>query len=439
MARFKPNRSSRLTPHIMNSDSQCDRTTPVNISRAKMFMEEAGLDVLVATSPENVTYLTGYSCWLGPVFREYMVRPGGTHDLLPTFGIFTSDAKSVLVVDGLLGLNAGELELDDIYLTRTLPMENGNPAHLHASEMILAKKLAQGDFASSAAEGLAKALQGRGLSKGRIGLDSEFLASDVRVQIDEYLPDAEIRNCSNLFRLIRMVKSDEEIRRMRRALRIAEAAAEKAFTTARIGQPIDDITQTYLETVAANGALFEHMAYGPRGIGITTRAKTPLRADDYFYADFGTIFDDYLSDSGLTFAATPLPDALLEKYKILRDSIVETASMMRPGTKSSQVAEFIQKFCEERGIAMIFPHGHGVGLVPRDYPILVPDTGLHIQDECIEIPSDLPLEEGMVLNLETPLFMPPEASLHVEQTFLVTASGTEPLTSQDRELPISPS
>jgi Xaa-Pro aminopeptidase len=191
--------------------------------------------------------------------------------------------------------------------------------------------------------------------------------------------------------------------------------------------------------VAAKGALFEHMAYGPRGLGITIGAKTPLRADDTFYADFGTVFDDYLSDSGLTFSATPLHDALLEKYKVLRDSIEETASMMRPGTKSSQVAEFIQKFCTERGITKIFPHGHGVGLVPRDYPILVPDTGLHIQDDCIDIPSDLPLEEGMILNLETPLFMPPEASLHVEQTFLVTANGADPLIPQDRELPISPS
>lgn len=423
----------------MNIEAQSKKDKPVNISRALESMVEAGLDVLVATSPVNVTYFTGYSCWLGPVFREFMVRPGGSCDLLPTFAVFTAKSETALVVDGVLGLNAGELDIDEIYLTRTLPMEQGTPTEdLYAGEALLVQKFAEGAFAESAADGLAQALQARGLSDARIGLDSEFLSAKVRAQLTDLLPRASIRNCSNLLRLMRMVKSVEEARRMRRALEIAEVAAKEAFSSASVGQPLSQITQSYHESVTRLGGQFEHMAYGPRGAGITTYSSEALRSDDCFYADFGTVFEDYLSDTGFTFSVKPLSGQMLDKYQTLRDSIAETASWMRPGMRASEVAHYIKQYLAERGITETFPHGHGVGLEPRDYPILVPDTGLRVQDDCIDVPADLPLEEGMVLNLETPLFMPPEASLHVEQTFLLTATGAEPFVQQERKEPIRP-
>ena len=84
------------------------------------------------------------------------------------------------------------------------------------------------------------------------------------------------------------------------------------------------------------------------------------------------------------------------------------------------------------------PHGHGVGLEVRDYPIIVADNGLHIKDDCIDIPSDLLLEADMVINLEAPIFMPGVASLHLEETLIVTDSGCQPLTRQSRSTPFIP-
>ena len=93
---------------------------------------------------------------------------------------------------------------------------------------------------------------------------------------------------------------------------------------------------------------------------------------------------------------------------------------------------------EERGIAVSFPHGHGVGLEVRDYPILVADTGLRIRDDCVDEPADLPLEENMVLNMEAMVFALGEASVHIEQSFVVGAAGAEPLVEQDRSSPFIP-
>ena len=89
----------------------------------------------------------------------------------------------------------------------------------------------------------------------------------------------------------------------------------------------------------------------------------------------------------------------------------------------------------DAGITNSFPHGHGLGLEVRDYPILVPQNGLEIRDDCIAVDSDLPLEEGMVINLEAPLFMATVAALQVEKTFVVTTDGCRELTCQDRTRP----
>lgn len=44
----------------------------------------------------------------------------------------------------------------------------------------------------------------------------------------------------------------------------------------------------------------------------------------------------------------------------------------------------------------------------------------------------------MVIDLEAPVFFFGQASLHLEQTFLVTAEGSTPLLAQERSTPHVP-
>ena len=57
----------------------------------------------------------------------------------------------------------------------------------------------------------------------------------------------------------------------------------------------------------------------------------------------------------------------------------------------------MQQALADRGITRSFPHGHGLGLEVRDYPILYPDAGDVIRDDCIELAADLALEPDMVV------------------------------------------
>ncbi|MBI4551798.1 MAG: aminopeptidase P family protein, partial [Candidatus Latescibacteria bacterium] len=133
-----------------------------------------------------------------------------------------------------------------------------------------------------------------------------------------------------------------------------------------------------------------------------------------------------------TLATGEASPVLSDRFAALRTCLDAAISIMRPGVKASAVQAPMQATLKAYGLTGSFPHGHGVGLEVRDYPIIVPDNGLRIRDDCIDVPSDLTLEADMVINLEAPLFMPGVGSLHIEQSFVITSNGCRPLVSQDR-------
>ena len=67
-----------------------------NRPRALDFMRSSGLDVLIATSPVNVTYFSDYFCWLDPLLKEYMTVPGGgSGPALPSYAVFPVEGRAI--------------------------------------------------------------------------------------------------------------------------------------------------------------------------------------------------------------------------------------------------------------------------------------------------------------------------------------------------------
>jgi Xaa-Pro aminopeptidase len=129
---------------------------------------------------------------------------------------------------------------------------------------------------------------------------------------------------------------------------------------------------------------------------------------------------------------------LVDRHRALRECVAAGVEAMRPGAKASGAQAAMWETLNAHGITASFPHGHGLGLEVRDYPIIVADNGQRIRDDCVDAPSDLPLEAGMVINLEAMISMPGVGSLHIEASFVVTANGSRPLIPQDRTQPVQP-
>ena len=234
-----------------------------------------------------------------------------------------------------------------------------------------------------------------------------------------------------------MVKTGDEIDRLAQAAEISEAAAMTAMEQASPGDNVQDVIHRFRAELGKRGADLDHFAFGVHGLGIATEPDFILGESEVEYVDWGCRYRSCYSDTGTTFAMEPLSDDMQDRFDVLRASMDAGLAAIRPGVNASTVQAAMQDVVDGAGLAM-YPHGHGVGMEVRDYPVLAPDNGLSISDDCVDIPSDLPIEEDMVLNVEAPLCLAGVGSLHLEQSVVVTESGSRPLTDQQRDRPVFP-
>ena len=412
-----------------------------NKTRAQEYMRRCGVDALVATSPVNITYFSDYRCWIDPLFKAYMMAPGAPSDLDPTaaYAIFPLEGEPALVASPTFAVNASDLWVRDVHIFGDHGLDDSLPMPaLSDGEQRIFDILYRPQQNATPTDALLSVLKARGLTNARIGIEMEGLSPRAKDAIETGLPTAQIKDCSNLIRLIRMVKTDDELARLIRSAEISETAAMEALALARPGQPIADVVQHYRQQIAKDGADFDHFAFGMRGLGLATEPDYILTDDDILYVDFGCIYEGGFSDSGTTLTMREPSETLIARHRALQECVDAGVEEMTPGTKASVVQTAMWKTLNSHGITASSPHGHGLGLEVRDYPIIVADNGQRIQDECVDIPSDLPLETNMVLNLEAMISMPGVGSLHIEQSFLVTPDGSRPLVPQDRLRPVLP-
>jgi Xaa-Pro dipeptidase len=408
----------------------------LNQTRATQFMRQCGLDVIVAASPVNVTYFSDYFCWSDALFKEYMGSPGAPSSPALICAVFPLEAEPALVLGPAFAFNARDSWVRDLRFFGDFPLE-WSAAGLPTTDLErrFVTLLRDHPRYPTAAESLVAVLRERGLADARIGLDSESISATNLNALRGALPRAEIKNCSNLIRLIRMVKSPEELKRLTRAAEINEQAGFETFALATPGSSALDLAQNYRSRIAKAGADFDHFSPSGHGLSIFTEGEYRLASNDVLYMDFGCVHDHYFSDTAATLAVNGVSSLLLEKYGALGSCIDAGGKMMRPGVKASEVQAAMIEALKERGVVASFPQGHGVGIEIRDYPIIVPDNGLRVQDDCVNVASDLPMEAGMVNNLEACVFLPMVGAVAIEKSFVVEANGVRPLIPQDRRAP----
>ena len=414
------------------------RPVLTNVERARAYMRDAGIDAVIAGAPTNVRYLSGYSCWLEPLFKEFMVEPGGSGAIAQrSYCLYPFEGDPCLVVEPLWAVDALGTWVEDVRTPSLADAAAATPdLHLPRDIERILGMLGRTGAATDALSILVEAVLERGLGSSRIGVELEGLPAHLQEVLAHRLPSAKLLDCTNLLRLVRAVKSPGEIEQLARSASISEAAALTALASISPGDPVSASVQVFRTHAAAEGADMDHFTFGLYGLGIVTGGGRPLPAGQALYCDFGCIHEGWFSDSGTTYClGEPSPEALAGHEAVVA-SVEAGAALLRPGVHGSIVQAAMQDALAERGIVASFPHGHGLGVAVRDYPILMPDSGGVIRDDCVEVPADLPLEPNMVVNLEAPVFVPGSHSVHCERSFVVTEDDARPLVPQERTEPV---
>ncbi len=403
----------------------------LNKSRAQDYMERFGIDTLVASSPVNVSYFTDLDCWLYRVAKQYMLQPGSFDRLIQSFAVFHTDGDPSIILGADLAFFAQNSWVKDV---RTYGSPSFDFSKTSSPKKRLMNLYTHHNF-ERPIDALISALQNNGPAHQVTGIDPDGLTQQDLEVLSKKLPNAAIKNAKELIRFVRMVKSAEEFKRMERALEINEKGLKKSIGAARAGGTTGEMVRTHAVYSANRGGVAEHYLYSTSGLGYSSSPHRNLSGNEILTADSGTIFEMYYSDTGNTLSFRS-SKTLRHTYQVLRDAMLGAFDVIRPGVKPSHVAGTMKKYLESNGVRNCPAHGHGLGLEMRDYPVIHPTMKGKVSDDLINTEIDIPLEEGMIINLETPLLIFQVASLQIERTVVVTKKGFRPLYPQDREEPI---
>ena len=271
--------------------------------------------------------------------------------------------------------------------------------------------------------------------KGPVGLiGSDVVPLRYWKVMQEEAPDIDWRIEDDLVLAARRIKSPRE----RDALRIGGATASRALT-----RFVEGLVMGRSETEAASDAAREvvrsggtiHMLPCCHGDLINQFVANPIAA--YTFAApkqgdlvrawvYGPMFEGYYQDPGRTTVCGLKPRSAEQKEMVETGArIVEAViEQIRPGVKVKEVARHGKNLCTQFGaesnqMAEKWPHfGHGLGLFFEK-----PYLGV---DMCSD--DDI-FEEGMALGVEAFFGLPGLGSAGFEQNLLVSADGTELLTS----------
>jgi Xaa-Pro aminopeptidase len=394
----------------------------LNVERANLVMDRQELDALVATSAVNVTYLSDFRS-LG---QQYLGTP--IYTVLPRSD--WQDATLILPLGESREVVGNPLSwIDDLRPYGSFFIYSEPHAQLDAVETKI-RALTEAPRPRDSLEALAQALSDKGLAGARVGLDPGNLPlpfSGVTDWLTKRCPAIHLRNARDAFMEIRKVKTKEEVDRLRTAVRITEEGIAAVLRLAQPGVSGVALAREFTRTVHARGAF-----YAVPGIGlgrksylnsVTKPTSAQLAIGDQLRFDAGCVYQFYSSDIARTAVlgpASPRQQTLYDAVLAGEEAVIRA---LKPGVKASDLFRIGVDAVQSAGIPSYDRNhiGHGIGLQTYDRPVLTPD-------------NDATIEEGMVIDIEIPYYVVGLGGFHVEDTLLVTASGSELLTTLDRGL-----
>lgn len=379
----------------------------MDLNRAWAIMEENKLDALIASSPQNVFYTSGF-LYLPTSDNSifYLLRNIG-----PLFTIVPRGGEARLIAPNSAKATAERFcTIKDRRFYAVSP-----PAEL--------KSASQSRKASfSVLQVLKENLTDMGVTGGRVGVEGLDLPFNVHAALREVFPRLELVDAQDLFFELRAVKSPAEVERVRKAVQLAIGGLNKAFEAVREGTTEREILNTYKAEVVRRGGSWcntKFCAGRANGATISHQASDyAIRPGDPAIFDVGAVFQGYASDLARVGYLGKREEEGVKLYEVLRSAQEKAIGAIRPGIAIADVFNIAQNHVRQSG----YPDytrgniGHGVGIDFEEEPFLTPDSTWKIRS-------------GMILAVELPFYSPKLGGFNVEDVIHVSDKGAEVLSS----------
>ncbi|ESX14977.1 hydrolase [Mesorhizobium sp. LSJC264A00] len=368
------------------------------LAAVKKEMSRRDLDALVVTSASDITYLTGYTALSGYVPQGLVVQIAEEE---PTFILRRMDAPAAI----------HETFLDRTKIIGYPEALVGNPDADGYDTII--------DF-----------LLESGLGNRGVGVEISNLFVQTAEKFKSRLPKARLVDCTKAVAWIRLVKSDREIEIMREAAAISDAAILRAAEVIRPGVREADAIAEILGTLArgANGkpgTMIQQIGLcsSPRtGTCHIPWSEDVFRDGSQINLELGGVRYGYCAGIMRTFSIGAPSDRLRRIHDAEVAGLEAALGTIRPGSTCSDVANTFYRTIEKAGFRKESRCGyaHGIGW-------LEPTASLKDGDMT-------ELKANMTFHLMLGNWIDEDFGYVISETFRVTDTGAEVLTSAPRQI-----
>ena len=227
---------------------------------------------------------------------------------------------------------------------------------------------------------------------------------------------------------VRIVKTQDEIDKMIKAQRIAEAAFEDILNFIRPGVTEREIglhLDYYMLSHGAEGLSFDTIAVsGPNtsmchGVPTDRQVKT----GEFVLMDYGATYEGYHSDMTRTVCVGKPTEKMEMIYATVLDAQLKALGAIKSGMRGADVDKIARDVITEAGYGEAFGHslGHGVGMNIHETPNASPSSK-HV------------FEENMIVTVEPGIYLPDEFGVRIEDFVVIKENGCENMTLAKKNL-----
>ena len=374
------------------------------IAATRERMAAAGIDLLLASHPANMNYLSGYDGW------SYYV-----HQLV------------ALPLDGGDPVWIGR-EMDAAGARLTVFMDESR-IHSYEDEYVDAPD-------RHCMQRVAEILASLGWHRGRIGveMDAWYFTARAYVELGARLPEARLVDAWPLVNWVRLVKSPAEIAMMRAAARIVSRAMGVAVEAIAPGvrecDAVAEITKALLEGTPEHWgdypATLPHAGSGERGAAPhLTWTGAPFESGAATNIELGGCHHRYHAALARTLYLGDAPARLGTLAAVTAEGLHAALDAARPGAACEEVEAAWRRVITRAGYEKRSRIGYSIGL---NYP---PDWGE--QSASLRAGDRTVLEPNMCFHLMLGMWME-GWGFELSETFRVTEHEPEVLTDYPRAL-----
>ncbi len=264
----------------------------------------------------------------------------------------------------------------------------------------------------------------------RFGFENKEISYERYKKLSDVLGESvELIELGDLVNALRMVKNEEETKKLAKAEAIGDIAFEHICKVLKLGMTEQEVAleiEVAMRKNGASGLSFDTIAAS--GINSSMPHAVPtdkvIKEGEFLTMDFGCVYEGYCSDMTRTVFIGKEPfKEQLEVYNTVFKAQTEALKYIKPGITCNEVDEIARDIIADAGYGDYFGHGlgHGVGLYIHEEPRLSP--------KC-----DTILQPGHVVTCEPGIYLPGKFGVRIEDMVVVTPEGYRNLASSPKEL-----